>query len=102
VLWAYGVATFEVLFLVVALGQFRDFMHVFLHTGGPELLYGVICVSAVVPLVVAWANTALPTSTDVALWCCGSLRPVIVLVMAWVFKGHTPSSIVQVHNRTKH
>lgn len=96
VLWAYGVATLEVLILALALGQYRNLVHIFLHSGGPELIYGVICVSAIVPVIMAWANTALPTSTDVALWCCGSLKPVIVLVMAWVFKGHTPSSVVQV------
>jgi drug/metabolite transporter (DMT)-like permease len=92
-LWAYFVAMLQVVIALLVNSQMRQAVDVGLNSG-PELIYGMICISAMCPIIITWANMCLSRSTSVAIFACA--HPLFVMIMSWLFKGTAPNNPFQV------
>jgi drug/metabolite transporter (DMT)-like permease len=91
-LWAYFIAMLQVVLALLTNSQMRQTMDVGLNSG-PELIYGMICISAMCPCIITWANMYMSRSTHVAIFACA--HPLFVMIMSWMFKGLSPTNPFQ-------
>jgi drug/metabolite transporter (DMT)-like permease len=90
--WAYCVAMVQVVLVLAANGQLSETIDVGLNGGRTlELLYGMICVSALCPCILTWANMYMGRSTSVAIFACA--HPLFVMGMSWLFEGFYPGIV---------